>query len=147
MDPDCKARCRRTVRSGNLFAFYFVNRKNLVGFALAAGLFVSCATVSPRIQDQLVGEWRYADRAVTCHYVFDPDGRFHGEVTSDGGPLSRFTGRWSVEGDTLLYQYTGDALNRIPAGSVDRDKLVKVERDAVTIEAADGSRRRYVRVH
>ena len=115
-------------------------------FALAFCLMVSCAAVQPGTQSELAGEWRYTDKIQTCHYVFKRDGSFHGEVTYHRKLISKFTGRWSVQDDTLVYNYISDALDRIPAGANDRDKLLLVQKDSFTIEAADGSKRRYVRI-
>lgn len=115
-------------------------------FALTLFLMASCAVVQPGRQSALTGEWRYADKIQSCHYVFNRDGTFHGEVTYRGKLISKFTGRWSVRGDTLLYNYISDALDRIPAGATDRDKLLAVQKDSFTIEAADGSKRTYARI-
>lgn len=106
----------------------------------------SCAGLPSRSASSLVGEWRYADRIQACHYVFDQNGTFKGDVVYHGKTISKFTGRWSVHGDTLLYQYLRDALDRIPAGATDRDKLLSVQKEFFVIEAADGNRRKYVRV-
>lgn len=114
--------------------------------ALTLCFLASCGglpTISP---GSLVGEWRYADKIQSCQYVFHRDGTFQGEVVYHAKPISRFTGRWSVEGGTLLYTYVSDALRRIPAGATDRDKLLSVQRGFFFIEAADGSKRKYVRV-
>jgi hypothetical protein len=46
----------------------------------------------------------------------------------------------------LLYTYVNDELGRIPAGATDRDKLLRVQSDSFLIEAADGSRRQYLRI-
>ena len=145
---NCKAGFRKLFRWETLHphCLYFAYVKNSILCGFVAILLVSCATVSLSFHDRLVGEWRYADQVMTCQYVLSPDGRFHGETTFQGRPLSKFTGRWSVEGETLFYRYTSDKLKRIPAGTIDQDKLIKVEKDTITIEVADGSRRRYVRV-
>lgn len=109
-------------------------------------LLTSCAGLPSRVPSSLVGEWRYADEIKSCHYVFNQDGTFAGDVVHHGKTISKFTGRWSVEGDTLHYAYTGDALKKIPAGTTDRDKLLTVHRQFFVIRAADGSRRKYFRV-
>jgi hypothetical protein len=114
--------------------------------ALTFGLMASCAALQPTIQSKLAGEWRYADRIQSCHYVFKRDGSFYGEVTYRRKLISKFTGRWSVQADALFYRYTSDALDRIPAGAIDRDKLLTVQKDFFTIEAADGSKRKYSRI-
>lgn len=115
-------------------------------FALTFCLLASCAALRSTSQTTLAGEWRYQDKIQSCHYVFNNDGSFHGEVIYHQKLISKFTGQWSVQGDTLRYNYLTDALNRIPAGAIDRDKLLSVQKDSFTIEAADGSKRTYSRV-
>ncbi|MEY2562876.1 MAG: hypothetical protein QOH88_1069 [Verrucomicrobiota bacterium] len=127
-----------------LIVFSFSRMKAL--FALTLCLLASCAAVRPATQSTLAGEWRYRDKIQSCHYVFNQDGSFHGEVIYHGKLVSKFTGRWSVQGDALRYNYLTDALHRIPPGSIDRDKLLTVQKDSFAIEAADGSRRTYSRV-
>jgi hypothetical protein len=80
-------------------------------------------------------------------YVFLDNGAFRGSVTSEGAMVSQFTGKWSLRGDSILYEYTGDTMGTIPVGTKDRDTLIAVETDHYVIEAADGSRRKYVRVN
>jgi hypothetical protein len=145
---NCEAVFRKLfgLETSHSHCLYCANVKNMVHFGLLLMLLVSCATVPRSLRDRIVGEWRYADETMTCQYVLSSDGRFNGETTLRGRPLSKFTGLWSVEDKTVLYRYTADKLKRIPAGTIDRDKLLKVEKDSFTVEVADGSRRRYVRV-
>jgi hypothetical protein len=106
----------------------------------------ACATVnSTNRTRQLVGDWRYADQVQSCHYSFKNDGSFTGEVKLRRKLISKFGGRWSVRGQTLLYRYVSDALGRIPAGATDRDQLLEIKKDSFLIQAANGERRRYVR--
>lgn len=116
-------------------------------FALLCCLMASCAGLRSPAASGLVGEWRYADKIQSCLYVFRRDGSFSGEVIYRSKLISKFTGRWSIDGDNLLYAYTGDLLDRIPAGATDRDRLLSVQRDFFLIEAADGSKRKYLRVY
>lgn len=109
-------------------------------------LLVSCATGSRDPGLALAGEWLYEDRVQSCRYLFNKDGTFSGEVRQRGETLSRFTGKWEVRGDELHYEYTGDALGRIPSGTRDRDKLLKTDRREFLIEASDGSQRTYRRI-
>lgn len=60
--------------------------------------------------------------------------------------IMKFTGRWSVVGDTLFYTYLSDAFHRIPVGAKDRDKLLSVQPEFFIIQAADGKRRKYSRI-
>ncbi|MFL6588786.1 MAG: hypothetical protein ACJ8M4_01300 [Chthoniobacterales bacterium] len=105
----------------------------------------ACVSIGSGTRSSLVGDWHYRDETQTCHYSFRSDGQFSGEVTMRKKLVSKFTGKWSVKGDRLLYAYTGDALGRIPVGATDSDRLLKIEKDSFLIEAADGSRRRYER--
>jgi len=107
----------------------------------------ACATVdfsSPG--RQLVGSWRYTDQIQSCQYSFRNDGSFTGEVKLRKKLISKFKGRWSVRGQTLLYSYVSDALGRIPAGATDRDQLLEIRKDSFVIQAANGERRRYMRM-
>ncbi|HEV2840909.1 MAG TPA: hypothetical protein VGW39_06265 [Chthoniobacterales bacterium] len=115
--------------------------------ALLCCLLASCAALPSRAATGLLGEWRYADKIQSCRYVFKRDGSFSGDVIHRKKLVSKFTGRWSVDGHDLLYTYTSDALDKIPAGATDRDKLLSVHEEFFVIEAADGSRRKYLRVH
>jgi hypothetical protein len=114
--------------------------------AIFCCLMASCAGLESRAANGLVGAWRYADKTQSCHYVFKHDGSFSGEVIYRKRLISKFTGRWTVNGTNLLYTYTSDALDKIPAGATDRDKLLSVHPEFFVIEAADGSKRKYLRV-
>ena len=114
---------------------------------LWVGLFAltSCASFESRAKSTLVGEWDYQDNVQACHYSFHEDGTFSGDVRLKARVISKFAGKWTVRGDQLLYLYTKDVLGRIPPGATDSDRLLRVEKDAFVIQAADGSRRRYQR--
>ena len=107
----------------------------------------SCSTIGFQARAKLIGNWRYSDETQSCHYSFKPDGSFSGEVTGRGKLVLRFTGRWRVEGDALLYVYLSEAFSRIPPGTTDRDQLLEVKKDSFVIQAANGERRRYLRAH
>ncbi len=110
-------------------------------------LLTACANVdSPDRARQLVGDWRYADQVQSCQYSFKNDGSFTGEVRLRKKLISKFKGRWSVRGQTLLYSYVSDALGRIPAGATDRDQILEISRNSFVIQAANGEHRRYVRM-
>jgi hypothetical protein len=130
--------------SRRLIVFTFSRMKAVLALTLC--LMASCAGLRSSSSSNLVGEWRYADKIQSCHYIFKRDGSFQGEVIYHAKLISKFTGRWSVDGNALLYTYVSDALGKIPAGATDRDTLLSVHRDFFIIEAADGSRRKYLRV-
>jgi hypothetical protein len=106
-----------------------------------------CATFDWQSRAPFVGEWLYAGQVQSCRYSFGADGTFHGEVRQRAATISRFTGRWTVKADALLYTYLSDAFGRIPVGATDRDEVLEVSRDSFFIQAANGERRRYRRIH
>lgn len=110
-------------------------------------LIAACAGLSPASRSrQLVGDWRYTDQTQSCRYSFKSDGSFTGEVRLRQKLVSQFRGQWSVSGQTLLYKYLYDALGSIPSGATDRDQLLEVKKEYFVIQAANGERRRYVRL-
>jgi hypothetical protein len=114
--------------------------------ALAVFCLTSCAGLLSKSQNNLVGEWQYQGKNQSCRYVFKSDGTFKGQVIYHAKLISKFTGRWSVAGDSLNYTYIRDALGRIPAGAIDRDRLLSVRTEFFVIEAADGNQRKYLRI-
>lgn len=121
-------------------------KKAILAFLLIF-LITACASVESQSRvRQLVGDWRYADEIQSCRYSFSRDGSFTGEVRLRTKLVSKFTGRWSITGKSLNYTYLSDALGRIPAGATDRDELLEVKKDSFVIQAANGDRRRYVRM-
>jgi hypothetical protein len=115
--------------------------------SLSILLITACASVQSQSRVRhLVGDWRYADQVRSCRYSFSRDGSFTGEVRLRAKLVSQFTGRWSIKGQSLRYTYLGDSLGRIPPGATDSDELLEVKKDSLLIQAANGDRRRYVRV-
>lgn len=112
---------------------------------LASAMLPGCATVDRRSRAPFVGNWLYSDKVQSCRYSFNIDGSFRGEVTYHGVTISRFTGRWTVKENALLYTYLADAFGRIPAGVTDRDQILEIAPDSFVIRAANGERRRYRR--
>jgi hypothetical protein len=106
----------------------------------------SCASVERRNGSDLVGSWRYVDSTQSCDYSFKGDGSFTGTVKFQKKLVSKFTGRWRVKDGALLYSYISDVFDRIPPGTNDRDQLLEVKKDSFLIQAANGERRRYLRV-
>ena len=107
----------------------------------------SCATVGgDAATTKLVGRWRSQNQAQTAEYIFAANGTFTGTVVARGTVVSNFTGKWTLKSGAILYEYTGDTMGSIPVGTRDRDKLLSVAPDRYLIEAADGSRRTYVRI-
>lgn len=114
---------------------------------LGALVMASCSTGGAKTERQkLIGHWRATDERYVAEYTFLGNGTFSGLVASERSLLSRYTGKWLLRGGSIRYEYTSDKMGRIPAGTKDRDKLLRIGRDYFVIEAADGSVRKYVRV-
>ena len=110
-------------------------------------LSAACTTLeSPGFARRLVGDWRYADQIQSCQYSFKSDGSFTGTVRQRKKLVSKFSGRWSITGQTLHYLYVSDVLGSIPAGATDQDQLLEIKKDYFLIQAANGERRHYRRV-
>jgi hypothetical protein len=110
-------------------------------------LFLTACSNYPSLSParQLVGHWRYADKLQSCQYSFNSDGSFTGTVRQREKLVSKFTGRWSITGQTLHYHYLSDELGSIPPGAIDQDQLLEVKKQFFVIRAANGERRRYLR--
>ena len=108
---------------------------------------LSCAVTPRPTASPLLGHWRSDNnRGQIGEYVFQADGTFRGSVTSSGAVLAKFTGVWSLHDGVINYEYRSDAIGNIAPGTKDQDKLLEMSPEKYTIQAADGSRRIYVRV-
>ena len=114
--------------------------------ALLALFAASCASTSKNPATKLVGHWRATNQSQTADYIFAADGSFRGSVRSGSTTISKFTGKWTLAGGAIAYEYTSDVFGSIPAGTKDRDRLIELRDGYYIIEAKDGSRRRYVRL-
>ena len=76
------------------------------------------------------------------------DGSFIGQLTQDEKVLWAYAGKWSLDGDTLNYEYTKSSIDRIPVGSKDHDTLTEITGEYFIIQASgtDGKMRKYVRL-
>lgn len=108
--------------------------------------FAACASLEQPGRPDLVGHWRYQDELQSCDYAFEADGSFTGQVAQRKKIVSRFSGRWVLQGNLLLYTYVSDVFGRIPPGAKDQDQLLEIKADSFLIQAANGDRRRYRRV-
>ena len=61
-------------------------------------LVAGCASGRRDASMTLAGEWLYKNPVQSCRYDFKKDGTFSGEVTQRGEAVSRFMGKWTVQG-------------------------------------------------
>ena len=106
---------------------------------LGALILTSCSTVGGREETKLVGRWRSTDQQYRAEYTFFDNGTFNGSVTGGGVLISKFAGKWSRRAGAIFYEYTRDEMERIPAGTRDSYKLLRIGRGQYVIQAADGT--------
>jgi hypothetical protein len=118
-----------------------------IAFALIA-LFLApvLAFADASKHDLLIGRWRYADQNQSCVLQFRKNGTFAGEAKLKNEVRWKFAGRWSLAGNLLNYTYTESSLDRVPAGSIDQDKLIEITKEYFVVKAFDGSQRKYTRI-
>ena len=86
----------------------------------------------------LVGTWSAASKhpsgaAVVATVVFAQSQKFTGSMTVDGKPFWQYSGTWSVTGRTLTWRYEASTLAQAPAGTVDTDEIVSVDRSKLVL--------------
>ena len=114
---------------------------------VASALFTtSFVLADPTRDDRLIGHWRHVHEDKVGEIIFNHDGTYSGHVAHKGAMVWEFAGKWSVEGKMLSYEYTRSSCENIPAGTMDRDRLLELAREYYLIEAADGTRQTYWRV-
>ena len=117
-------------------------------------LMIAVAAVAPARgelsaeEKKLVGEWQFEekDAQITARQVFRENGTYTAELRKAGELTRKFEGIWRIEDDKLVYTYTSDSLEQIPAGAIERDHIVSISENSYTIEAGDHLHRTYFRV-
>jgi hypothetical protein len=105
----------------------------------------SCSRTE-EILPALVGHWRYVNDERVCDLTFENDGSFSGRIEEGSQVVWRYAGKWHVDRGSIYYLYTFSSLERIPAGSVDQDRIVEVSDDFYMIEGRQHIMRKYYRV-
>jgi hypothetical protein len=54
-------------------------------------------------------------------------------VTVDDKPFWQYSGTWSVAGRTLTWRYEASTLAQAPAGTIDTDEIVSVDRSKLVL--------------
>jgi hypothetical protein len=109
-------------------------------------LLTCAAAMANPTKDPLIGHWRTGDQKLGDEHTFRVDGTFAGHVTEDGKVAWQYSGKWSLVGNILNFEYTKSSLERIPVGTTDREKLIEITKDYYVIEERDGNRDKYSRV-
>ncbi len=114
---------------------------------LLLAIFPPCQGALSAEEQKLVGQWQYETKeGEVARQVFRADGTYVAELRKEGALIRRFEGVWRLDGDMIVYTYTADSLAQIPAGTKERDKLIRSGEDYYTIEAGDHLQRTYLRV-
>jgi hypothetical protein len=119
----------------------------MIAASVLAAVSIFAADFKP---DQLIAHWRIEDKSVkrTCDVTFDRDGTFSGTGAQDGKVAWTYSGKWSLRGKNLEYEYTSSSLAAMPKGWKDHDEIVELTADYVIFKAVgtDGRERKYLRV-
>ena len=97
-------------------------------------------------KEQLIGHWRYIGEHQTCDYTFLNDGTFTGNLVEDGKIVLQYSGKWSLDGDKLLYEFIKCSPEVIATGTTDQDRITDVTPEYYIVETRYYSRRQYSRV-
>jgi hypothetical protein len=99
----------------------------------------------------LVGTWSATAKhpsgaAVVATVVFTQNQKFTGSVTVDDKPFWQYSGTWSVIGRTLTWRYEASTLAQAPAGTVDTDEVIVVDKSKlVLLSKLSGKQNEYLR--
>ena len=100
----------------------------------------------------LVGTWSATSKhpsgaAVVATVVLAQNQKFTGSVTVDDKPFWQYSGTWSVVGRTLTWRYEASTLAQAPAGTVDTDEVISVDKSKlVLLSKLSGKKNEFLRV-
>lgn len=107
---------------------------------------VAASGLAGPTKEQLIGHWRYIGEQQTSDYTFLDDGTFTGDLVEDGKIVLHYSGKWSLEGDKLIYEFTKCSPEVIKAGTTDQDRITDLTPEYYIVETRYYSRRQYSRV-
>jgi hypothetical protein len=117
----------------------------------AAMLLVGCATETappptPRA-GELIGHWRRLDppKELLAEITFAPDGTFSARATTHERLFAKARGKWTLQNNTLYYEYTSSSTWRVRIGTKDRDRILDITKDYFVVQNIDGERHRWNR--
>ena len=127
-----RSRCNLSIVRGRTLALLLVS--------------LTVSVLAGPAKEEFVGHWRYIGEHQTCDYTFKDDGTFSGQMVEDGKIVLEFSGKWSIDGDKLKYEYTRVSPEVITPGTVDQDRIAEVTPEYYIVETRYYSRRQYSRV-
>ena len=96
---------------------------------------------------QIVGHWQFSSpEHGLADNTYASDGTFSGRVTKGGKVVWEYEGKWILEGNTLVSNYTRSELKTLPPGYRDQDQIVSVNGDSMVIRTMNGVERKWQRV-
>lgn len=117
----------------------------LAGTAHAADNKASVAPATPQAVNAsaLIGSWNRETNVpktglVDAEITFAKDGTFHGQVQVEARRIWKFAGKWQVQDGNILYDYTESDREDIPAGTKDKDRIIKITPTKLVIESEMG---------
>jgi hypothetical protein len=113
---------------------------------IACCAFIATFMVLPAIAQQpseLLGTWHCEDFDAEVGHLrsemtIRENGTFTGFVEIDNERAWNFAGNWELNGNALTYTYTDSDLAEIQPGFVDKDTIVKLDRQSLHLLSLKG---------
>lgn len=103
------------------------------------------------MKQQLIGKWSGSasnargDIAKTT-FELKPDDSFNGLMEMNQKPLMSYSGRWTIEGNHLVWNYLQSSIPLPEAAKVDKDEIISVDASSlVLISKMSGQKRVFAR--
>ncbi len=102
------------------------------------------AAATPAAQSKaLVGTWDREENVpntglVDAQMTFEEGGNFHGQVQVQEHIIWTFAGKWQVQDGAIVYDYTESSRADIPVGTKDKDRIISITPDKLTIQSETG---------
>lgn len=109
--------------------------KTSVLLAIAA-IVAGCASAGPSDRELLVGNWQSIKDDRQANVRFNEDGSFSGVLMVDSGEQVTYDGRWSLEGQTLVWEYVNTSVPVADDQRIDNTTVVVLNSKELIIEEA-----------
>lgn len=102
------------------------------------------AAATPAAQSKaLIGTWDREQNVpntglVDAQMTFEESGDFHGRVQVQEHVIWTFAGKWQLQDGAILYDYTESSRADIPVGTKDKDRIISITPDKLTIQSETG---------
>lgn len=97
---------------------------------IALGFLVLSGAAQADDRTALLGTWHDEQKVqnvtLTSDMTFAKDGTFSGHAEREGRRFWNFSGKWTLTGKALHYEYTQSDVPQIPVGTKDDDVVIEI---------------------